>query len=159
MLVLAWENCRNRSNIEQMPEKKVDRPGLLSVQRCVISDRLLWALVVALTPVSGREDCSSISQAFLRLVFASPGHAYRCLYSTYSCAGGHLHRTAWPDFAGGWLGSEKLKKMGLNTRKSPGGKGEQRRKCEECGEKRDILFKLGSQFGIEAAHGKESKSR
>ena len=68
-----------------------------------------------------------------------------------------MHRTTWPDFAGGWLGSEKCfflcKKDGIEEVNIPRRKGEQRRNFEECREKRAIFFKLGSQFGIEIAHG------
>lgn len=75
--------------------------------QCVIYDRLMWALHVALAPVLGNKGCSRILQAFLTSAVVSSGHAYTCLPSKYSFAGGYLHRTTWPDFAGDWLGSEK----------------------------------------------------
>jgi len=31
IIVLAWESCRNRNSIEQMPEKKAESPGVLSM--------------------------------------------------------------------------------------------------------------------------------
>lgn len=117
------------------------------MQRCVISDQLVWALSFTLEP--GSKSCSKF---FWDHFFASLGHVYACFHCKYSCAGGQQI---------GLIMSERLreivscvKKPELKNWKSTGVKGRMEKVIWRTCREEDIFFELRNTFGTEVAHGK-----